>query len=88
MCSVLAKGLANSEAASKVIHSTLSNQTAYCHFQNGQPLDPTTSQFNPLHVFKHYFFKLDFNITLLSYPLDSFFSDQNYIRIYHLLHAG
>jgi len=73
MCSALSKRVANSEPASRVIHSTSSNQTAYCHFQNGQPLDPIMSQFNPLHVFKHYFFKLDFNITLLSCPFNSFF---------------
>jgi len=62
---------ADSRSDSQEIHRLLRNSNAHCFVEHTLALDPILSQFNSVHIFTRYFFKIHFNIIIPFKPRSS-----------------
>jgi len=85
---------ANSHSASQEIPQILWNPNVHCHVHKRQPLVPNLSHMNPVQNFPHFSSNIQSNIILSfmsrssEWSLPLRFSDQTFVCIPHLLHAG
>lgn len=68
------------------------NSLSFCVHKR-LPLDPSLDQMNPVHTFTFHLLKINLNVIVASMPsslkrsLPFRCSDQNYVCIFHILHA-